>query len=85
MSQIENRLRNMEYRCQEAAGEIKRLREDNEVLRGESQRLRWERLRWDSKRRRALVLLRECQDYVEAGMSATDQNLCDRVERELGS
>jgi hypothetical protein len=57
--------------------EIERLREDNEVLLGESQRLHW-----DSKR--LLGLLRECQDYVEAGMSATDQDLCDRVAREVG-
>ena len=32
MSQIENRLRNMEYRCQEAAGEIERLLEENKRL-----------------------------------------------------
>ena len=63
--------------CRGAADEIVRLREDNEVLLGESQRLHW-----DSKR--LLGLLRECQDYVEAGMSATDQDLCDRIEREVG-
>jgi len=57
--------------------EIVRLREDNEVLLGESQRLHW-----DSKR--LLGLLRECQDYVEAGMSSVDSELCDRIEREVG-
>jgi hypothetical protein len=57
--------------------EIERLREDNEVLLGESQRLHW-----DSKR--LLGLLRECQDYVEAGMSSVDSELCDRIEREVG-
>jgi len=58
-----------------AAEEITRLREDNEVLLGESQRLHW-----DSKR--LLGLLRECQVYVE-GMSSVDSELCDRVEKEL--
>ena len=46
----------------EKEAEVKRLREDNERLRG---------------------LLGECQDYVEAGMSAVDQGLCDRVAREV--
>ena len=63
--------------CRGAADEIVRLREDNEVLLGESQRLHW-----DSKR--LLGLLRECQDYVEAGMSSVDSELCDRIEREVG-
>jgi hypothetical protein len=56
--------------------ENERLREDNEVLLGESQRLHW-----DSKR--LLGLLRECQEYVEAGMSSVDTELCDRIEKEL--
>ena len=28
-------------------------------------------------------LLKECQEYVEAGMSSVDTELCDRVEKEL--
>jgi hypothetical protein len=28
-------------------------------------------------------LLKECQEYVEAGMSSVDSELCDRIEREV--
>jgi len=75
MSQIENRLRNMEYRCQEAAGEIERLLEENKRLLDRCISLAEgvESLR---------ELLKECQVYVE-GMSSVDSELCDRVEREV--
>ncbi len=77
MSQIENRLRNMEYRCQEAAGEIERLLEENKRLLDRCISLveGVERLR---------ELLKECQEYVEAGMSSVDTELCDRIEKEVG-
>ena len=41
-----------------------------------------ERLREENKQLRGL--LRECQDYVEAGMSSVDSELCDRIEKEVG-
>ena len=41
-----------------------------------------ERLREENKRLRGL--LKECQPYVEAGMSAVDTELCDRVGKEVG-
>jgi len=49
---------------------INGLRKENERLREENKQLRG--------------LLRECQDYVEAGMSSVDTELCDRIEKELG-
>ena len=56
--------------------EVKRLREENKRLldRCISLAKGVESLR---------ELLKECQDYVEAGMSSVDSELCDRVEREV--
>ena len=34
--------------------------------------------------KRLRELLRKCQPYVEAGMSACDTQLCDAIEREVG-
>jgi len=33
--------------------------------------------------RKLRELLKECQEYVEAGMSSVDSELCDRIEKEL--
>ncbi len=41
-----------------------------------------EQLREDNKRLRKL--LKECQPYVEAGLSMCDTRLCDAVEKEVG-
>ena len=45
-------------------------REENKQLKADNERLR--------------RLLKECQEYVEAGMSSVDSELCDRIEREVG-
>lgn len=42
-----------------------------------------DKLREENGRLRGL--LKECQGYVEAGMSSVDTELCDRVEREVGN
>ena len=75
MSRIENRLRHMDLIvCHEAADEIERLRA---LLVDE-----WNAALFQNKRLRRL--LKECQEYVEAGMSSVDSELCDRIEREAG-
>ena len=86
MNRIENRLRHMDLTvCHEAADEVERLREENERLK---QRLvvctvnENRKLQGEVERLRGL--LRECQDYVEAGMSSVDSELCDRIEKEVG-
>ncbi len=72
---------------------INDLREDNERLREENDRLTQQlvvctvnenrKLQGDVERLRGL--LSECQDYVEAGMSSVDKDLCDRVEWEVSN
>ncbi|MFZ9080775.1 MAG: hypothetical protein ACO23H_19770, partial [Alphaproteobacteria bacterium] len=41
-----------------------------------------ERLREENERLRKL--LKKCQPYVEAGLSACDTQLCDAIEKEVG-
>jgi len=87
MSQIENRLRNMEYRCQEAAGEIERLLDSNAGLWDQNKRLfdsnkqlldSNKQLRDKNKRLRRLL-----ERVLEAIGSSPPPIL--EIERELGS
>jgi len=87
MSQIENRLRNMEYRCQEAAGEIERLLDSNAGLWDQNKQLldsnkqlldSNKQLRDKNKRLRRLL-----ERVLEAIGSSPPPIL--EIERELGS
>jgi len=80
MSQIENRLRNMEYRCQEAAGEIERLLDSNAGLWDQNKRL------FDSNKQ----LLDSNKQLLDSNKQLRDKNkrlrrLLERVLEAIGS
>jgi hypothetical protein len=70
--------------CHEAADEIERLREENNNCCSESKRLLDRCISLAEGVETLRELLKECREYVEAGMSSVDSELCDRIEREIG-
>ncbi len=78
--------------------EIKRLQTDNKRLRERSWKISEDKRNIDMSRieaedallyarrdvQRLRELLKRCQPYVEAGLSACDTQLCDAVEKEVG-